>query len=120
MSHHDAPPTDTRLTESVAAAAERDLVTWHSQPFVTSTTLHRAGLASYSTQDRAVASGLLPVYGRRGGGGVRIYRTADALAYLRGDTATTPSKRTPPPVRRSAPQGDALARIAATAAGGAR
>lgn len=75
---------------------------------------------SRATINRAVAGGKLPVYGRPGGG-ERIFRREDIDRWLgtapdlAHDTSPRRAERTPRSGRT-----DALARIAATARGGAK
>ncbi len=72
------------------------------------------------TVDRAVAAGLLPIYARRGGNGVRLFRREDAERWIRGETAPAPTTAPTPPRRArttDASTASALDRIAATARG---
>lgn len=105
--------------------SSRLTATW--PPFLTTRrTVFYTG-RSRATINRAVAAGQLPVYGRPGGG-ERVFRREDVDRWLgtapdlaqdtaprRPDTALRRPER-PPRISRT----DALARIAATARGGAK
>lgn len=93
---------------------------WTRESFVTAPRLVRADVTSYTGLDVAEKRKLLVPIGRRGGTGVRVYRTADVIAWLTGTSPVSPAPTKPvPPVRRAPAAGDALARIA-RAAGGAK
>lgn len=79
---------------------------------------------SLTSIDRAVERGELKLAGRVGGRGERTIRREDVDAWLLGATAANapdPAPRSLPPRRTSAnTTGDALERIARTAAGGGK
>lgn len=90
-------------------------------PYLTRAQIVAAGYASVTTLRRAESRGDLIPAGRRGGRGPVVYVTAAVDAWLRGAASPAPRLPRPPHPRRpaSAPA-DALARIEATARGGAK
>lgn len=89
---------------------------------ITAPAAAREAGCSLKTLNRAIDRGDIRVLGRRGGTGVRYVSRAELEAWMLGQAPgyTPPAPRLPPRRTSATATGDALERIARTAAGGGK